>query len=245
MSEEVVIEDVSPLKKTRPSVVVAFSGPGFIGNTALMYIARNKEYELKARVKSRLLPPTVLFMEGKPVHPFRVYSDPKDELLMVVCETLVPSESAWMVGEKLMEWLIERGAKDFLAIEAMPMPSQNPEPLVYGFSIPKRELLKFGARPLTEGGVSGLNAVLMGEALRREIPWTTLLVPTAHVSNIDYNASIAVINVLNKMYKLGVDVTPLVKSIEMRQKIAEQASVEQKRGFLSTLKKRTVDRRGI
>lgn len=238
MSEKISIDEVSPLKKTRPSVIFAFSGPGFIGNTALMYMVRNKNFELKAVVRSKLLPPTMLLMEGKPVHPFRIYSDGKDELLVVISESLVAPESSWDIGAKLMEWLIEKGAKDFLCVEAMPMPQQLKENPIYGFSIPERELLRFGARPLTEGGVSGLNAVLMEEALNRELPWTTLLIPTSFVSSIDYAGATSLITVLNKMYKLGVDVTPLKKSIEMREEIAQKAAPEERRGILSSLRRR-------
>jgi predicted ATP-grasp superfamily ATP-dependent carboligase len=138
-----------------------------------------------------------------------------------------------------MEWLLENGAKDFVCIEAMPMPQQLKENPVYGFSIPERELIKFGARPLTEGGVSGLNAVLMEEALKRDLPWTTLLIPTSFISSIDYAGATSVISVLNKMYKLGVDITPLKRSIEMREEISKKARVEEKRGLLSSLRRRS------
>lgn len=238
MSENIFINEVNPLKKTRPSVIFAFSGPGFIGNTALMYIVRNKNFELKAEVRSKLLPPTILLMEGKPIHPFRVYSDGKDELLVVVSEALVTPESSWDIGAKLMEWLLEKGAKDFVCIEAMPMPQQLKENPVFGFSIPDREIVKFGARPLTEGGVSGLNAVLMEEAMRQELPWTTLLIPTSLVSSIDYAGATSLIGVLNKMFKLGVDVSPLKRSMEMRDEISQKAGAEEKRGLLSSLRRR-------
>jgi predicted ATP-grasp superfamily ATP-dependent carboligase len=238
MSEKILINELTPLKKTRPSVIFAFTGPGFIGNTALMYIVRNKGFELKAELRSKLLPPTVLLMEGKPIHPFRIYTDNKDELLVVVSESLVTPESSWDIGAKLMDWVLEKGAKDFVCIEAMPMPQQLKDNPIFGFSIPERELTKFGARPLTEGGVSGLNAVLFEEALKRDLPWTTLLIPTALVSSIDYAGATSLISVLNKMYKLGVDVTPLKRSMEMRDEISQKAGTEEKRGLLSSLRRR-------
>jgi uncharacterized protein len=238
MSEKILINEINPLKKTRPSVIFAFTGAGFIGNTALMYITRTKNFELKAEVRSKLLPPTILLMEGKPVHPFRIYGDSKDELLVVISETPVSGDSSWDIGARLMEWLLENGAKDFVCIEAMPIPQQLKENPVFGFSIPDRELIKFGARPLTEGGVSGLNAVLMEEALKHDLPWTALLIPTSLVSSIDYQGVISIISVLNKMYKLGVDITPLKRNIEMRQEISQKAGTEEKRGILSSLRRR-------
>ena len=75
MSRDVIIEEVNPIENMKHTVLCGFSGPGFLGNTALMYITRSKNLELKARVRSRLLPPSVILVEGRPVNPFRIYSD--------------------------------------------------------------------------------------------------------------------------------------------------------------------------
>ena len=105
MSEHVNVVEVSPVKSKNPVVVIGLSGPGFIGNTALMFIARTKRMKLRAHIQSHLIPPMMLIIEGKPTHSFRVYGDDKDELLFILTESLIPADSAWPIGIKLMEWL--------------------------------------------------------------------------------------------------------------------------------------------
>ncbi|MDP7443718.1 MAG: hypothetical protein QGI87_05115 [Candidatus Bathyarchaeota archaeon] len=44
MSSNVDIVEIGPMKKGSPVVVTGFAGAGFIGNTALMYIASEKGF---------------------------------------------------------------------------------------------------------------------------------------------------------------------------------------------------------
>ena len=238
MSKDVIIEEVSPLKNMKHTVLCGFSGPGFLGNTALMYITRSKNLELKAKVRSRLLPPSVILVEGRPINPFRISSD-ASVMIFVVREARISPENSWTIGLKLMEWLLAQGVKEFLTIEPMLINTPLEEIPVYGFSVPSRDLMEYGVKPLTEGGVSGLNAVLFEEAFERHIPWTTFVVPTILASYVDYGGAAAVIEVLNRMYKLGVDVSLLTRSDEIRQQLTEQMRPqEERRGFLGSLRRR-------
>lgn len=238
MSRDVIIEEVNPIENMKHTVLCGFSGPGFLGNTALMYITRSKNLELKARVRSRLLPPSVILVEGRPVNPFRIYSDDSG-MLFVVSEARISPENSWTIGLKLMEWLLVQGVKEFMTIEPMVINAPLEEIPVYGFSVPSRDLTEYGVKPLTEGGVSGLNAVLFEEAFERHIPWTTFVVPTSLASYVDYGGTAAVIEVLNRMYKLGVDVSLLKRSDEMRQQLTEKMrSQEERRGFLGSLRRK-------
>jgi predicted ATP-grasp superfamily ATP-dependent carboligase len=138
-----------------------------------------------------------------------------------------------------MEWLLVQGVKEFLTIEPMVINTALREIPVYGFSVPSRDLTEYGVKPLTEGGVSGLNAVLFEEAFERHIPWTTFVVPTRLASYVDYVGAAAIIEVLNRMFKLGVDVSLLTRSDEIRQQLTEQMRPrEERRGFLDSLRRR-------
>jgi len=237
MSKIVEIAEISPIKKSNYRVLTGISGAGFIGNTALMYIVRSKNYPLVAEVKSKLIPPTVLLMEGKPVHSFRIYLDDKDDLIFLVSEALIAPEKTWEVGLKLLEWLNQKGVTSFVSIEGMPF-STGEEKFVYGFVLPHRQLAQFGVTNIMEGGVSGINAVLLDGALEGKIPWTSLFVPTPFMSSIDYGGTAAVVEVLNKMYKFGVDVKPLKQTSEMRRQMANRPAQEKRRGLMDSLRRR-------
>ena len=97
MSSKVDIVEISPVKKSSPIVVTGFTGPGFIGNTALLYVARQQGFIQRAQVRSHLIPPMLLLLEGKPTPVFRIYGDQKNEVLLVVSEALINAENALRV----------------------------------------------------------------------------------------------------------------------------------------------------
>ena len=241
MSEKVDIIEVSPVKRNKPTVITGFTGPGFIGNTALMYIVRNKGFPQKAQVRSQLIPPMMLLIGGVPTPVFRIYGDDKDEILFVMSEALIAAESSWPIGLKVMEWLVEKRVREIVSIEGMPFSHAADKRPVFGYSNPQRDLLKHGVQPTVEGGVSGINAVMLEEAMKKGISWVTLFVPTTQAQTVDYGGAAAVIEVLNNIFKLGVDVEPLKRSEEIRRKMLERAAKGEQRGILGSLRRRLPD----
>ena len=238
MSSEVDIVEISPMKKSSPVVVTGFAGPGFIGNTALLFIARQKGFVERAHLKSQLIPPLFLLMEGRPTPVFRIYGDEKNEVLLVVSDALINAENAWPIGIELMGWLRGKGVKEIISIEGMPFATQEGERPIFGFSLPGRGFSQVGVRPTSEGGISGLNAVLLDEAMKHEVPWTTLLVPTGLVQAIDYVGTADLIEALNRMLKLGVDTSPLRQSDSIRKKAAGRPRGGGQKGLLGGFRRR-------
>ncbi len=241
MSSRVDIVEISPVKKGSPIVVTGFTGPGFIGNTSLLYIARQEGFTLRAHVKSHLIPPMFLLIEGKPIPVFRIYGDQNNEILLVVSEALVNAENAWPIGIKLMEWLRGKGVKEFISIEGMPFATPEGERPIFGFSTAGRDFSQVGVRPTSEGGISGLNAVLLDEAMKHKVPWTTLLVPTGLSQTIDYGGAADLIDALNRMLKLGVDTSLLRQSDGLMRKAVERARGGEQRGLLGGFRRRRPD----
>jgi len=228
----VEIVETAPLRRGRYTVITGFAGAGFIGNTALMYIVRSKGFRQRAYLKSDLIPPMMLLIEGRPIHSFRVYSDDQERLLFLITESLISSESVWEVAQRLMQWLKDKGAREFVAIEGMPFGAPSADRRVYGFTLDERNLAEFGVQAISEGAVSGINAVMLEESLGSKISWMSLLVPTNLVSNIDYGGSFVAVETLNRMFKLGVDATPLKQRDEMLRKAIES---QRGGGFLGGL----------
>ena len=119
-------------------------------------------------------------------------------------------------------------------------PEQPEQPVDTSAPLPEKELEEHGVTMTKEGGVSGVNAVLLEESMKDRIPWTTLFVPTIQGQSVDYGGAAAVIDVLNNMYNLGVEVEPLRQSEEIRKRMVQRARGEQK-GFLSGLRRRLPD----
>jgi predicted ATP-grasp superfamily ATP-dependent carboligase len=241
MSSTVEIVEISTVKLNKPTVVTGFTGPGFIGNTALMYIVKQKKFPQVAQVKSHLLPPMMLLIEGKPIPVFRIYSDEKNETLFVISEALITAENAWPIGINLMEWLREKGMEEIIFTEGMPFMTPEGERPIFGFNSEGDDLSPFGVRPTTEGGISGLNAVLLEEALKHNLSWTALLVPTGQAQTIDYGGAADLIEVLNLKFKFDVDTSLLKQSDDFRRRAMERVRGREQKGFLGGLRRRRPD----
>ena len=233
MSESVDIIEVSPIKRNKPSVITGFAGAGFVGNTAVSHIIREKGYKLKSQLRSHLIPAMILFEDGRPVYPFRIYGDEEGKLLFVTSAVLITPENSWMIGLKLVEYLKKFGVSEYVAVEGMPLGLQMETRPVYGFTMPERDISQYGVIAIRDAGVSGLNAVMLEEALKTRLPWTALLIPTPFASAIDYGAAIPIIKALDKMFKLDVDVGDLERRVEMIRKTAEKE--RRGGGFLGSL----------
>lgn len=241
MSSRVDIAEIGPIKKSQPIVFTGFTGPGFIGNTALLYIARQMGYKQRAHVKSHLIPPMMLLIEGEPTPVFRIYGDKGNKTMLIVSEALIDPENAWKIGIKLMEWLREKGVKEIVSIEGMPFGTPEGERPIFGYSSHGRDFSHVDVRPTNEGGISGLNAVLLEEATKHKVPWTTLFVPTSQAQSIDYGGAADLIEALNRIFKFGVDTSLLRQSEDYQRKAMERARGGEQRGIFGGLRRRRPD----
>lgn len=236
--KDVEIVETLLIKKGRYTVVIGFGGPGFVGCTAVMNIAHSMNLKQHAYMKSQLVPPMMMIIDGRPRHAFRIYVEEEKKFILVTSEMLLTTENAWPIGRELINWLLDKGAKTFISIEGMPFGAVPSERKILGFSTDKKDLVRFDIRPTMEGAVSGLNACLLEESLNRGLSYTVFFVPTDLVSAIDYGGAAAVIEVLNQTYQLGVDVTPLRQRDEMVRRVMTRGAKGEPRSLLDALRRR-------
>ena len=235
MSEVSIVESAK-LNYKGYTAVLGFAGAGFVANTALMFIARNKGLKEVADVKSIHIPPLVLLVDGKQMGCFRIYCDEERRLLLVVTESMIPAEGSYIVGKSLTDWLKRKGVSEVIALEGLPFSAVSSEGKLFEFSTVPRETPRAGGTPVREGAISGLNACMLEECVEHGISWTSIFVPTSRLASMDYGASADAVDAMNRLFKLGVDPTPLRRSDEAVKK----ATVDQQKqssAFSKFLKK--------
>jgi predicted ATP-grasp superfamily ATP-dependent carboligase len=231
MADEVEVVETLPLEKGNYTVFLGFAGFGMVGSTAAMYIVRSRGLLERGYVRSRLIAPMMILIDGRPRPPFRIYGG-DEGLLFIVSEAFLTTEGSWPIGFRLMEWLSNKGVKEIISMDGVLSGAR--ERVIMGFST--GDLSRLDVRPTQEGIISGISACLLDEALKRGIPWTSLFVPTQYMSSVDYGAVADVIEVLNGVFDLKVDVSPLRRRDEEIRKMAERLAREtRERGRLPSL----------
>ncbi len=217
----VAIRELKPIPKGEYKALLGFAGAGFIGNTATMFIVRSKGFPQVAWIKSNHIPPMTLITNGAPMQSFRVHLDETKKILFVITESLVPAEGCWPIAEALLKWLKARGVQEVYSLDGLPFSAVSPEikALIYAHNI---DMTKHGYPALREGALSGVSSCVLEECADRKYPYACIFIPTNKLTSIDYAGSAEAIDVLNKIFKLGVDSSPLRASDDAQRKVAEQ-----------------------
>lgn len=224
------IVELSRITEKKRTAITGFAGAGFIGNTALMHAVRTGNLRQVAYLHSEVIPPVMVLVDGKPRHGFRVYTDPADELIFLVADSMISGESAWIIGKELMAWLKKKGLKEIISFEGFPFSQTAGN--IFGFTTGRKNLQEYNIQPLAQGAISGVNASLLKETLKDDTPWTTVFVPTRIVSGVDYEGAASAIRLLNRMFNLAIDTEQLEKIAEAVTRAArtQQPARQQKRG---------------
>ena len=222
MDEIEIIEHI-PLKEKKPIVITGLTGPGLVANTSAKHIIKEMGLKLRAELRSKMIAPMIMYQNGGLLNPLRIYSDDEGKIIFIVCDTPLDTESAWQIGERITKYLEELNVREYVLIESMPFQIQSGNRVVFGFGSYSRDVSSFGVSPIAEGGISGLNAVIVDYASKHKTPWLTLIASTSASAMIDYGGALGIVTVLNKMFDLDVDVTFLEKTSNLASRPMEES----------------------
>jgi predicted ATP-grasp superfamily ATP-dependent carboligase len=142
-------------------------------------------------------------------------------LLFVVTKSLVPADGSWPIAEALLKWLKEKNTTEIYAIDGLPFSAISSEVKALTYSS-KIDVSKLGYPMLREGAISGINSCILDDCIEKGSPYACLFIPTTKLTSIDYTGSAEGVEVMNKLFKLGVDPSPLREMGEPRK--TEQAN---------------------
>ncbi|MCX6649243.1 MAG: PAC2 family protein [Candidatus Bathyarchaeota archaeon] len=220
-SHSVEIKEIKPIEKGNYRAILGFAGAGFIGNTAAMFVTRSKGYQQVAWIKSNYIPPMTLITNGAPIQSFRIHLDEAEKILFIITESLIPAEGCWPIAEALLRWLKAKGVQEIYSLDGLPFGAVSPEIKALTYSV-KVDLSKHGYPALREGALSGINSCVLEECVEKKYPYACIFIPTNKLTSIDYAGAADAIDVLNKIFKLGVDSSPLRGSNEVHGKASDQ-----------------------
>jgi predicted ATP-grasp superfamily ATP-dependent carboligase len=220
-THKVEIKEGKPIEKKNYKAILGFAGAGFIGNTALMFVVRTRGFQQVAYVKSQYVPPMTLITNGSPMPSFRVHLDESTNTFLVITESLIPSEGCWPIAWELLKWLKAKGVQEIYSLDGLPFSvvSSEIKAMVYSHKI---DFSKYNFPGIREGAISGINSCMLEECVEKEYPYACLFIPTNKLTSIDYSGAADAIDVMNQVFKFGVDASPLRGSEETQHKVAEQ-----------------------
>lgn len=219
---KVTARDLGSAEKT---VLIGFPGSGLVGSIALQYLVEQMEFEQIGSITSKYFPPVALMAKGVISAPVRLYE--KNNLAAIVSDVPIHPMICYEVANGIMNWLGQYNLREIVTIAGII--TNEPEKRVFGVATTEDALQKIADDTiiLPMGSISGIAASVLTECKTRSIPAMGLLGET--VNTPDPRASASTIEVLNKIYNLGLDVQPLVEqAVEIEAAMAQIAEQVQK-----------------
>ena len=105
------VVEIEKRKYSNPLVIAGFEGSTFAGILSASYIIETMQLHQVAHVISQHIPPVTVFVGGKLRHPFRIYANNNNTLVLAVCEVPIPSSYIYEISNTLMDWFEGIGAK--------------------------------------------------------------------------------------------------------------------------------------
>ncbi len=211
---ETRIVEQEKIQFNHPLVIGGFAGMSGTGFIASSYIIEQLSLHQIAHVKSPHIPPVSVFIGKKLRSPFRIYSDEKGELLVLVSEVPVDNDGMYEISTAIASWLLKIEPKDFVILDAIPTQTISTNNTV--MCVANEEKLKF----FTEKGIDtapstilvGMTGAMMNECVTVGLQASTLL--TESPTNVaDPGAVLSLIEALKKAYSLTIDTEVLEKSV--------------------------------
>jgi len=230
---------ISVPKGTDTVLVCGLPGSGYVGKLAADHLVSAFKLKKVAEYNSSTFPPQVSVREDGTADPPRgeLYfaRAKKGKSLLVFTADAQPttSEGEYELSDAVVKFAKKCGVKKVYTLAAYITGSFSNSPRVYGAGTSRgmiQSLEEEGATLMKDGGISGMNGLLIGIAALRGLEGACLLGETSGYV-VDAGASKAVLEVLSKVVGLPIDTSKLEEKAEETKKVISQlqAIAEQSR----------------
>jgi len=204
--------EVYEIKKTvlkSPIVFAGFVGAGLVGTLAVGCMIDKLKMKEIAYLRSRHLPPSSVFMQGRLRHPFRLYSTDDGTICAVICEITLPSGLHDIVNT-ILDWAEKKGSHEIVILDGVASTSHDDKAFCAAEEDLCRVMEDSDIKMIPQGFITGVAGGLLNECLVRKIQGVTLLVK-ANDSGPDPLAAATLVEAVNRAYSMSVDTSSLRK----------------------------------
>lgn len=192
------------------TIIVGFPGIGLIGSISAKYIVRQLNMEVKGFIRSPLIPPLAVFLDGILAYPYRIYVSKEHDLAVLIGESPAPVQAYYYLANAVLDWGKQIGAKEIICLDGFQDPF-TPSKEVYLVAEPdlKNKIDKINLPKPQTGYIGGLSGAILNETILREIDGYALLCGTTEPNFPDPDGAANIIETLNKLKNLTIDIASL------------------------------------
>jgi len=204
--------EVYEIEKTvlkSPVVFAGFVGAGLVGPLAVGCMIDKLKMKEIAYLRSRHLPPSTDFMQGRLRHPFRLYSNNDGTICAVICEITLPFGLHDIVNT-ILDWAEKNGSHEIVILDGVASKTHDGKAFCAAEEDLCRVMESNDINMIPQGFITGVAGGLLNECLMRPIQGLTLLVK-ANDKGADPLAAATLIDAVNRAYGLNINTSDLRK----------------------------------
>ena len=205
-------DEVYEIKKTvlkSPIVFAGFVGAGLVGPLSVGHIIDKLKMEEIGYLRSRHLPPSTVFIQGRLRHPFRLYSNSDGTICAIICEITLPIGLHDIVNT-ILDWAEKNGSHEIVILDGVASATHDDKAFCAAEEDLCRVMENNDIKMIPQGFITGVAGGLLNECLVRKIQGVTLLVK-ANDKGPDPLASATLVEAVNRAYDMNIDTTELRK----------------------------------
>lgn len=229
--ESVVTEKVLEVPKSaNPVLVCGLPGSGYVGKLAADHLVSTFKLKKVAEYASPTFPPQISVKEDGTVDPpkgdmyFATIKRGMGVFVFTADTQPTTSEGEYELSDAVVKFAKKCGVKRVYTLAAYITGSFAKSPRVFGTGTSKgiADLLaENGVTLMKDGGISGMNGLLIGIAALRGLEGACLLGETSGYV-VDAGASKAVLELLSKVLGIPIDTSKLEAKAEETRKVISQ-----------------------
>ncbi|MHA1990531.1 MAG: proteasome assembly chaperone family protein [Candidatus Hodarchaeales archaeon] len=201
------------LNEKKRTIIVGFPGIGLVGTISAKYMIKSLDLEVIGYVRSPLIQPLAVFLDGVLQYPYRIYGDLKESdkgIIVLIGESPAPPAAYYYLANSVLDWAsTHANAEEIICLDGFQ--DNREEHDVYLVAEPdlKDEMDSLNLPKPQTGYIGGLSGALLNESIIREINGFALLVSTS-ASYPDPIGAARLIEKINDIKNLNIETEQLV-----------------------------------
>ena len=209
-SSDTSIYEIKKSELNSPIIFAGFVGAGLVGPLSVGHIIDKLEMEEIGYLRSKHLPPSTVFMQGRLRHPFRLYSNHDGTVCVIICEITLRLEGLYDIVSTILDWAEKKGSHEIVILDGVASTTHDKKAFCAAEEDLCRVMEDNDISMIPQGFITGVAGGLLNECLVRKIQGVTLLVK-ANDKRPDPSASATLIDAVNRAYDMNIDTSDLRK----------------------------------
>jgi uncharacterized protein len=205
---EAEVFEVKKIDYKSPIVFAGFVGAGLVGPLSVGYIIEKLQLEEVAYMRSKYLPPSTVFIQGRLRHPFRFYSNKQGTICAIVCEITLRMQGLYTLVAAILDWAEQKGSHEIIILDGVASDSHDNKAYCAAEEDLCRIMQEKDINMIPQGFITGIPGGILNECILREIQGVSFLVKANH-KQPDPMAAATLVEAVNRAYQTNIDTQEL------------------------------------